>query len=808
MIYMTSAFKSFDARIGFRFIKGKGQDVDSKDFFVEGWATSEAIDFEDDVFDQQAMAAMADGLLRSPTIFYNHDYNIPIGKTVEAEVRETGENGWGVWVKVFISDSAIVPQTGQSIRQLISEGVLSGFSVGGRLIQTALEFSEELGRKIRRIIEFAIYEVSVVGIPCNRTARIMEWYVRSYRQIAENEDKIVDVQNLDEIKRLVAETADFVVKGIKPMADIPLIEEANTREDAENMADDSTYTRVSNDILNRFCADPESVKDEVTADEWNKLITVPVIKALEIGEYDIFEFAHNVWDAAIEASKEDQIFGPINEDYWYPLYLEAVFDGSLVVYNPNNEVMYKASFETTDGENFTFSDAKEVRARVVYEEVKSMRITDIGHPKFERQSTKDASESEVEDTEVEDVEEQPEADAETDVVTDEPEADVEASTEDSEDAESEQDAEVESDVADEPEADVEASVEDDESEVVEDDVANVETDSEDDADADVEDEPDVEAETEVEADTEAEVEADVEASVDEPDDGQADTEVEVEVEPAPESVIEESDEAKATAAPMIEKMALEAVSKVLGLEDADQDELKRALSAIKFVQTPVIKAIDFDPEMATQHLRRFCSEDGSGDKEKTDWRKYAGVHAKVAGGTKQYASYSMPMFEVVDGDLTVVPKAVDEIVAMHKAGDLELTEMDKRRVQTAHKMYAHGDPFDMTAEEEARAQVKSRVDDMESVVKTLGDAVDSTKEVMSAFDDLKKAHADEIETRDKQVKSLMDVTEEMAKRLELLENANGISQQVAAGEGEEPKTASGLMSHMKSTHFNKFRDNK
>ena len=78
-------YGTFQARFTLDIMK-KTPDVAEKDFFVEGWATTNNIDFEDDVFDASAMDDIAAGLLLSPTVFYNHDYNQPVGKVVESVI--------------------------------------------------------------------------------------------------------------------------------------------------------------------------------------------------------------------------------------------------------------------------------------------------------------------------------------------------------------------------------------------------------------------------------------------------------------------------------------------------------------------------------------------------------------------------------------------------------------------------------------------------------------------------------------------------------------------------------------------------
>jgi len=141
---------------------------EGNEFFVEGYAITTDVDYEDDLFDKKSLKSIAEQLLRNSTVFYNHDYKTEVGAVKEARADEKG-----VWVKILIS------KTAPDIIQKIKEGVLTGLSIGGKIKASIKEYSDKLSKLITRILEFNAYEVSIVGLPANSFARSLDWYVKS-----------------------------------------------------------------------------------------------------------------------------------------------------------------------------------------------------------------------------------------------------------------------------------------------------------------------------------------------------------------------------------------------------------------------------------------------------------------------------------------------------------------------------------------------------------------------------------------------------------------------------------------------------
>ena len=984
---MTTQFNTYKANIGFRIVKKTFDDIASKDFFVEGWATTTDVDFEDDYFARSAMDAMAKGLLMSPTVFFNHDYGREVGVVKETSVQQT-EGGWGVWIKVFISEVEV------EIRTKIAEGVLSGFSVGGRLLETVTVFSEEVGRKVRKIIDFLIYEVSVVGIPCNRMARAIEWYTKMYRDLAEDTGKILSLDKLADLTSIAKKTDNFLSKGMRPTPPATLFEESDTREKAEMMSSMkaavpshtspeanrgrswdgdgavmrlrryyssdgsgdkgkmnwdsyrkgfaqynpdsekkySSYKLPHHDVVNgepkvvfrgvaaaigamqgsrggvempeadrsgvrrhltrhhqqfepgvdpfdksvvrnvkMFLSDPptlHTLKDALSEGEWQD-VGIPISKSIQLFDLELFEFVNNLWDAAIEESRSTGVFGPIDDDgFWYPLMLEAVFDSDVVFFNTTDETMYKAAFSTPDGLSFAFGEGIEVTPRTVYDEVKSVGkgMTKFHPPLIRRAMPEhqtpisDEDESWNEDKALEGARKWASSDSSGDDDTidleklgqafawanvDEgvsegtlllmhhevrenelylnqkalnktvktfkgsrddlgiPEEDIpgverhliahlrqidpDAANPFQEDEMTIEDGNVEvenEDKVTEPEANKDAE------EPVADESQDADTESVED---EVEDEviEDEVVEDDAAAEESDEVEDVVEGAVaDEPDDAPEEVvEDVVEEEPA-EAVVEDEepdevedvveDDSDKSMDSLMEGVAIKTIAKIFGVS-ADADELRRALSVVMRGVAVDVDTV-FDSEDAEQNIRRFCSSDDTGNKSTMDWKTYKGFFAKFEGDKSSFKSYSAPMYDIVDNQPVVIRAAVEQVLMSHKGASLELSEPDKRRVQTAYKMFGTGNPFAMSVEDVARKEVTDRVGEVKSLCDDLNKRLD---EISARIDSLEKAVDSTADPEE--VKNLTEAVDEIANRLGPVEKAAGMSQQIPAAETETEK---------------------
>lgn len=135
-------------------------------WIVEGFAATTDFDLQGDVITQEAIAASAKDLIENSTVLLNHDTDEAIGKVVASEAREKG-----LYLKVLVSKT--VPE----IWQKIKEGVLSKFSIRGRILEARKQWLAKLQKFARMIFKMQLLEVSLVSVPANPKARAMSWYV-------------------------------------------------------------------------------------------------------------------------------------------------------------------------------------------------------------------------------------------------------------------------------------------------------------------------------------------------------------------------------------------------------------------------------------------------------------------------------------------------------------------------------------------------------------------------------------------------------------------------------------------------------
>lgn len=135
-------------------------------WIVEGFAATTDFDLQGDVITGEAIAASAKDLIENSTVLLNHDTNEAIGKVIASEARERG-----LYLKVLVSKT--VPEVWQKIK----EGVLSKFSIRGRILEARKQWLAKLQKFARMIFKMQLLEVSLVSVPANPKARAMSWYV-------------------------------------------------------------------------------------------------------------------------------------------------------------------------------------------------------------------------------------------------------------------------------------------------------------------------------------------------------------------------------------------------------------------------------------------------------------------------------------------------------------------------------------------------------------------------------------------------------------------------------------------------------
>lgn len=148
-------------------------EADAEDYLiVAGIATTDTMDHDGEIVDLESVRGVWKDYMVNPIVRYFHgkdkrnpdavgvlipEYTDSSGKTFKTEMTEKGP-----FIVAKISNA---PDT-ESIRKKITEGILKGFSIGGRA-KRVKEYSHELGKDINRVLTKRISEISIVDLPAN-----------------------------------------------------------------------------------------------------------------------------------------------------------------------------------------------------------------------------------------------------------------------------------------------------------------------------------------------------------------------------------------------------------------------------------------------------------------------------------------------------------------------------------------------------------------------------------------------------------------------------------------------------------------
>ncbi len=135
-------------------------------FIVEGLASTNLTDLVDDVITEEALRGAAADLLKSNTVFLNHDRKIEIGSVIGAEFDPVNK---AIRVRILISN------TRPDIQQKIKENILNKMSIGGMVLLQKPGKHPRTGKSVNFIIRIKLHEVSLVGLPANPDARGLSW---------------------------------------------------------------------------------------------------------------------------------------------------------------------------------------------------------------------------------------------------------------------------------------------------------------------------------------------------------------------------------------------------------------------------------------------------------------------------------------------------------------------------------------------------------------------------------------------------------------------------------------------------------
>lgn len=191
--------------------KKSKKDEEEGSWILEGYASTGDLDTQNSIIKESAIISGAASLSKYKTLLFNHDMDRPIGKILLAEAR-SGK----LFVKCSISKSE------PEIWEKIKDGTLSKFSIKGFI--TDADEENINGDDILVIKDMFLVEASIVSIPANVEANVLNWYIekafKPYFSFSKemNEENMPSSSNNetdeDETETL-SETIDDLISEIK-----------------------------------------------------------------------------------------------------------------------------------------------------------------------------------------------------------------------------------------------------------------------------------------------------------------------------------------------------------------------------------------------------------------------------------------------------------------------------------------------------------------------------------------------------------------------------------------------------------------
>ncbi len=123
---------------------------------ISGLANAATVDRGDEFVEPQAFKSSLSKFMENPVVFYNHDWDEPIGTVVGADITSKG-----LFVEIEIGKGF---EPADKVWSQIQQGILKAFSIGFRPLR--VEFDEK--SEVLTIKDMELFEVSVVTIPMNR----------------------------------------------------------------------------------------------------------------------------------------------------------------------------------------------------------------------------------------------------------------------------------------------------------------------------------------------------------------------------------------------------------------------------------------------------------------------------------------------------------------------------------------------------------------------------------------------------------------------------------------------------------------
>lgn len=140
--------------------------------YIAGICTTEKMDHDGEVVDLNEVKRVWNDYMQNPVLKYMHGKDPHNMAAIGAVVPEYTDINGKIWKTEFTDRGPFIvckisnaPDT-ESIRKKVEEGILKGFSIGGRA-RRIKTFDPTLQKDINRIMTTRISEVSLVDLPSN-----------------------------------------------------------------------------------------------------------------------------------------------------------------------------------------------------------------------------------------------------------------------------------------------------------------------------------------------------------------------------------------------------------------------------------------------------------------------------------------------------------------------------------------------------------------------------------------------------------------------------------------------------------------
>ena len=302
-----------EAQKSFRFYvditKSEG-DID-KDFYVEGYAATTDLDRQGDIIVQEALKEAAKDLVNiNHTVFYNHEYDLQnaVGRIVNASVDDIG-----LKVRIYVSSLA------KELRIKIKEGIITKFSIGGRVLK-ASEISRDEAishglvtedvpfERITIIEKLELFEVSFVGVPANPQAQVVGSFVKALEKALKGggetvKDKKLEKTNEEEKVEKTSEEEKEVEKTEEKTENIEEKLEEKTEGSSEEKSEESEEKKEESKEEVKEESNEES-KDEVSEEEIKDLIEDEKAEDEDKKPYYYYYYGRKVKDSLDKIGKD------------------------------------------------------------------------------------------------------------------------------------------------------------------------------------------------------------------------------------------------------------------------------------------------------------------------------------------------------------------------------------------------------------------------------------------------------------------------------------------------------------------------